>query len=998
MPGRTYTAKGPGTAQPKRKRKQHKRFLDAFSIAQHEVPDKIKIRKNRLGEIEQAPYKRRRDDSYNDDEDDEEENAPSNKRSRRDHVDGISDSGSDGEGNRWVTGRIASDDESSIDSDEAFGDSDEEGPAAKGKEMSKPAQARKIVLGTEDSDAGIDLDEDDDEGLSNDADSDAESEGFAAEAMDLANVLDQRDSESEDEGRTSAKKGPRDQGESNDGDSDWNDGSELSLSEEEEGGIDVESRTKALQDLVTSLDPGKKSNGPRVAPPDAQETMAPSDYGVSSTQKLTIADLLPTVTDAKLRKSLRAIADSALGSKSGGVPQKLEVPLAKRQQDRIDRSAAFEKSKEALGRWIDTVKHNRRSEHLQFPVIDPDVASAMDTSKLQLTSQSRPMTDLESTIQDILFQSGLASHNGKAEEDQIQAYEELATNKMPLEEAQARQAELRKNRALLFREEIKAKRIKKIKSKAYRRVHRKERERNALRDQEALAAAGIEPSDDEQERLHRQRAEERMGAKHRESKWAKAVKHTGRGAWDQDARAGITDMAKREEELRRRIQGKDVNRDDIDSESESSEEEENEAQVASKIRGKLKNLGQEAPARKGLSSLKFMQKAEAAHKARNDADIQKLEREMNGEESPSEESDEGEATGRRSYGPVKEGPLPIARSNKHRNEFEEGSDSEREDHSRNDDTEAENDRRVLSRTQHSATQRTSKGPLSKTPVETKQHPYTVDAPTSQPIENPFLMPPKRPSKQSVTPETVTIVTTQDTSDATQARSQSPLTPKTLGKPAKKVSNKPFQALVNNFTAANIDDDDDDDDTSSSGSEFVDSPPASTLNPIMTNKALMAQAFASDATLDANSFAKEKLSMSKQEAPQDLTPDALPGWGSWTGEGLSKATRKQNARWANAHKTHLSLTGRNKTSEGTATNKRRDAKLEKVIVSEKRVGKNAKYLAGTLPLGFENREQYERSLRVPVGPEWSTKETFQGATKPRVLVKGGVIEAMRKPLL
>jgi len=64
-----------------------------------------------------------------------------------------------------------------------------------------------------------------------------------------------------------------------------------------------------------------------------------------------------------------------------------------------------------------------------------------------------------------------------------------------------------------------------------------------------------------------------------------------------------------------------------------------------------------------------------------------------------------------------------------------------------------------------------------------------------------------------------------------------------------------------------------------------------------------------------------------------------------------------------------------------------------------VRKNGRYLASQLPHPFESRAQYERSLRVPVGPEWTTKETFQSGTKPRVMVKKGVVVgAMERPLL
>jgi len=55
------------------------------------------------------------------------------------------------------------------------------------------------------------------------------------------------------------------------------------------------------------------------------------------------------------------------------------------------------------------------------------------------------------------------------------------------------------------------------------------------------------------------------------------------------------------------------------------------------------------------------------------------------------------------------------------------------------------------------------------------------------------------------------------------------------------------------------------------------------------------------------------------------------------------------------------------------------------------------MASQLPHEFENKTQYERSLRMPLGPEWSTKETFQSSTKPRVIVKQDVIKPMDKPM-
>ena len=47
------------------------------------------------------------------------------------------------------------------------------------------------------------------------------------------------------------------------------------------------------------------------------------------------------------------------------------------------------------------------------------------------------------------------------------------------------------------------------------------------REKDALTAAGVDDSESEKERQDRRRAEERMGARHREGRWAKGVKDSG---------------------------------------------------------------------------------------------------------------------------------------------------------------------------------------------------------------------------------------------------------------------------------------------------------------------------------------------------------------------------------------------------------------------------------------------------------------------------------------
>lgn len=119
----------------KSKARSQKNALNAFGIAQENFPVREKrTPRARVLEPEVDKRKHARDDEDDDEEgDDDEEDGemPERKRvkrpSRRGGADGDAEFGSDSEGNEWQLGGLAEDDEDSeIESDEAFGESDEE--------------------------------------------------------------------------------------------------------------------------------------------------------------------------------------------------------------------------------------------------------------------------------------------------------------------------------------------------------------------------------------------------------------------------------------------------------------------------------------------------------------------------------------------------------------------------------------------------------------------------------------------------------------------------------------------------------------------------------------------------------------------------------------------------------------------------------------------------------------------------------------------------------
>ena len=1009
MPGRRSTG-APSVKQLKSKKsaqKAGKRSLDALAIAEQQHPQRLKHRQSRLGEIEKNPVKRKRDGPPEDSEDEDADDARRRKMPRAGDMDRFGneiEGGSDSEGNEWVLGQVGNEDDSDLDSDEAMGESDEEkfeGFMFHGSSTAKQSKKfrRKSVDDALESDdfREIDLDEGPDE----EHRSEDEDEYFGDEGVDLATMLDASDKEAEEpektedtgQGRREACRSKR-VDHNTDTESEEEEESELSNSEDEESTADA-TRLASLQQLVSTMNDQESKHGSCHKPiPDAQETTTPSEYGLNPKQKLTIADLLPSITDPQLKKSLKLLADNDAkpSSKRTGIPKKLDVPLAERQQDRLDRAAAYEKSKETLNRWIDTVKHNRRAEHLSFPLQDPEAVAAQGTQRLLPTSHSQPITDLENTIQSILHESGLTLSHNKSEEDQLQAFEELETRKMPIEEVQARRAELRQARELLFREEIRAKRIKKIKSKSYRRVHRKERERMVQQEKDALAAAGVDNSESEQERQDRRRAEERMGARHRESKWARGVKDSGRAAWDDDARSGVTQMARRGEELRKRIEGKEVaGEDDISVSSESASEEENaqgsledgDQKEARRLHRRLQQLrmsgnGQYFEAQgpgSSLTSLKFMRHAESQRKSMNDAEVENMRRELAGEEISSNE-DTMDGPGRRTYGPMKDKASRAKfLQNQERSEFEEkGSDEENEIAFQDPD---EEDLEIVVDTADGKGNKATSKKHSVSRDYPKRSSASVVEPPLEMIENPWLSSSTkktnnrdRKAQDSQAPAIITNTLPENFVKATKTK----VKPRSTLKGARNEErNQQGLGVSDAKESLNVIDSEAEDEEEGNGQ----------MPFILRNQDLVRKAFAGDEVVA--DFEKEKADIVGDE-DERIVDATLPGWGNWTGEGVSKKVQKGNK-------------GRIlKKEEGVARDKRKDAKLERVVINEKRVKKNAKYLASNLPHPFENRQQYERSLRLPVGPEWTTKETFQSATKPRILMKQGIIAPMAKPII
>ncbi|KND90692.1 U3 small nucleolar RNA-associated protein 14 [Tolypocladium ophioglossoides CBS 100239] len=906
MPGRQAHGRSlvanPKAKAPNKKSKarSQKNALDAFGIAQERFPTTQK-KTPRARELDAELERKHGRVDGDDEEDEEEDEEPQRKKAKPSRPVGEdADYGSDSEGNEWRLGGLKEDDEDSeIESDDAFGDSDNE----KFQEYSfRGTKSKKTEVGRawNGSEASAnDLQDNDSE----DDSEDDEGETLGAEAIDLATALDQfEDEPDEPEGDESGSEESDDEAsdESDDEASDESDDSDESDGDGEDDEEADSDRLDALRGMISEYG-GEKD--------DAKDQP-------SSKPKIDLGDLgLAGLNDPFMKKSVKLMKREEK-EKRPGAAKKLDAPLPKRQQDRVDRAAAYEKTNETLDRWTETVKQNRRAEHLVFPLPQNAATAGLDTTEIQPLTAKSANTELESTIMSIMEQSGLSmEQKAKAKPQEFDDEGNLLSRK----EAMTRR---RMERELNDREAKRAKRIKKIKSKAYHRVHRKQRERDEMAAKEAMEEAGEIDSEEEREAQDRRRALERVGQRHKESKWAKIGSRAKRAVWDEDFRAGLTEMARKDEELRRRKEGRRGGPDDDDSDATSSSgDDDNDA-----LRRRLDELEEkEDRPQSGLMGMKFMQKAEAAKKRANDEMIEEIRRELDGEEAGDSDEETGEV-GRRRYGTTA-------------GAFETALDTSKR-----------------------AAKRDRARGVTEDPASTNGSSETAAAPaeTAASTAGAWSRGETRRKKKGSSSAQVEELDL-NANVLVAARPSKP---------------QPRKGALN-------------DETSDSDSDADQHLPLA-----IRDQELVARAFAGEDVV--GEFEREKAEVA--EADDDKVIDnTLPGWGSWVGDGVSNREKKRHQ-------------GRFLTKvEGIKKKDRKDAKLDKVIVNEKRIKKvrtpwpvpdharqNDRYLASQLPHPFESRQQYERSLRLPVGPEWMTKETLQDSTKPRVLMKQGIITPISKP--
>ncbi|KYN05167.1 U3 small nucleolar RNA-associated protein 14 like protein B [Cyphomyrmex costatus] len=243
----------------------------------------------------------------------------------------------------------------------------------------------------------------------------------------------------------------------------------------------------------------------------------------------------------------------------------LSKPLEKPAAERIKRAVGYEKVKEELQKWDSVVTRNRIAEQLSFPLKRVAPVKDSHTSKIpKFLSGFSTKSDLMKKFEEL--DSTLLYPDDK---------EELKNNKykMTLEEVILRRKEAAKLRAQQSYKETKAHRQRKIKSKKFHRIQRKDKIKQQLKDFEKLKDSNPEEALVKLEQLDKTRAEERMSLRHKNTgQWARNKQIKAK--YNKETRQILTEQLAISKELTQKIRR--TNSD------ESEEDEENIENVVDK--------------------------------------------------------------------------------------------------------------------------------------------------------------------------------------------------------------------------------------------------------------------------------------------------------------------------------------------------------------------------------------------------------------------------------
>ncbi|NWW11325.1 UT14A protein, partial [Oreocharis arfaki] len=608
----------------------------------------------------------------------------------------------------------------------------------------------------------------------------------------------------------------------------------------------------------------------------------------------------------------------------------VELPLSKEEAKRVVREAAYVTTSKDVGKWQQLVLQNRRAEQLVFP-LRQDIATVAPLERV--TSAWKARTPLE---QEIL---GLLHRTQQPVTDPLLTPEEMASlQAMSLEEARRRRAELQKARAVQSYYEAKARRAKRIKSKKYHRVLKKSRRRQALKEFEQLHKSDPAAALARLEELEQLRMQERMSLKHQnKGKWARSRAIMAK--YDLEARKAMQEQLARNKELMQKVR--------VEPPEEELCEGPEEDSTA-------------LPVPTGASGANPWMLGKPSGPA------------------PEPEAREG----------PRDGTVPGAVESKDEMEEEEELS---EEEALLQDFEQKRRERTGSRKGHGEELQALSWEgwdpvppvcaeeLGDSPVPPVCAEELGDSPVP-PVcaEELVSMGPPQAQEQLLLSEQLRRVQTMEDVEGLAkeelVEEQEKAVAPRAGKRAKQQEEGRAGERHNKKTPAKR--------KMISLEAMLDGKPqemdCSSLPVVLEEeeggieqRGMITEAFAGDDVVA--DFRREKRKAEEAAKPQPVNL-VLPGWGEWGGTGLKPSARKVKRFLI----------------KPPPAPPRKDQHLPHVIMSEKRNIHAAAHQVSELPFPFERHEQFEQSIRTPLGSTWNTQRAFQKLTAPRVITRAGHI--------
>ncbi len=721
-----------------------------------------------------------------------------------------------------------------------------------------------------------------------------------------------------------------------------------------------------LLGAIGALD-GKKS-GSAVAQRSEPGTSV-SEFGVGTTkEKVSLHELIGTLhkdpRQGQLKKHLKRVQKDQ---------KVLATPLSRPEQERVTRTVAYKDTVKEVSKWDPVIKKNRKAEQLKFPLDRPDMR--MLTTCHEMSKRFEPHSSLEKEVAALLSDSS----NTLRPKAVLTPAEERALRAMSLEEAKIRRAELQKHRALLSYQGAKARRQKKIKSKRYHRIMKKDRQKKDKKELEELEKTDPEAYNEKMQAVEKRRLVERMSLRHRGgSKFGQ--KQTRFAKYDQDARQTMQDMNQKSRELTAKVPVSS------ESEGESLDEEEEEEGAGT------------MPARQSnpwMSSKASKQRPDEAQldcdqlqspQTENEGSVQptqlvlaepQAKRPMAGTESgtDSESSSESEVEDIDTVSHEKnideifqaiEKPKKKAEKRKSlKNSFAD--DNKRKSRKRgnakpaesgsNDETSSGNESEDSSDEEVDNTELVSKdGKEQESMALSLERRQTLDA-----LEDSW----SEDSEEDEDISTGDVVPMASASQ--QSKNQKGALEKKKPEEAK-IDPKQFLTVDQMITSGGVQGETEGDGVASE---------QGALTAEEQQRLTIAQAFAADYVV--SEFVSEKADAQERDKPKDVDL-TLPGWGDWGGAGIKTSGRKRKRF----------------TIKAPPAAPRRDRNLSGVIISETKDTAVAKHQVSSVPFPFRAVHQFEASIRQPVGKTWNPETAHKKLCKPKVVTRlGTAIEPMDK---